>query len=71
MTWHTYRQRVVFARGLCHCGSHRRVFTRTLIVITVVGEAICLSYSGVAHDWVGAYTIGAAWIKDRIMRRFE
>lgn len=45
--------------------STRRTWVRIGIVVTVCGEAWVLYHYGIiGGDWIGAYLIGAGWIKD-------
>lgn len=69
--WRIYERTVELSPAL-ERGPHRlRLFVRSVIICTVLGEVVCLIHFGiVARDWAAAYAIGATWIKDNIRKWF-
>jgi hypothetical protein len=71
MTWRQPKLEITFEHSLLP-GHHRlRYLLRCAIILTVLGEVICLVRFGfVARDWAAAYAIAATWIKDTVRRAF-
>lgn len=49
----------------------RRVYAYTIIAIALCGEAVCLYWLGVRHDWAAAILIVAGWAKHGAAKVFE
>jgi hypothetical protein len=49
----------------------RRVFVYSVIGVTLVGEAVCLYWLGVRHDWAASTLIVAGWVKHAVAKVFE
>lgn len=54
---------------LPHIKEALKHYHRIIIVATVIDEALCMWHLGwMHHDQVGAYLIGAAWLKESVRK---